>query len=117
MCLALVSVSASLCLCLTACPWVADDHSDGCGCATVTEEGRWESREVLKRGRHLFPFQYKLPEGIPCSFEGPEGSVRYTVHGLLARTSGADMTTQRHVTVLRDHDSKRDSEKRTPSVS
>ncbi|KAK7486831.1 hypothetical protein BaRGS_00021978, partial [Batillaria attramentaria] len=81
----------------------------------VTEEGRWESREVLKRGRHLFPFQYKLPEGIPCSFEGPEASVRYTVHGLLARTSGADMTTQRHVTVLRDLDSKRDSEKRTPS--
>ncbi|KAK7116244.1 arrestin domain-containing protein 2-like isoform X2 [Littorina saxatilis] len=81
----------------------------------VTDEGRWESREVLKRGRHLFPFQYKLPEGIPCSFEGPEGSVRYTVHGLLSRTSGADMTTQRHVTVLRDLDSKRDSEKRTPS--
>ncbi|XP_025076580.1 arrestin domain-containing protein 2-like isoform X2 [Pomacea canaliculata] len=81
----------------------------------VTEEGRWESREVLKRGRHLFPFQYKLPDGIPCSFEGPEASVRYTVHGLLARTSGSDMTTQRHVTVLRDLDSKRDAEKRTPS--
>lgn len=72
---------------------------------------------MLKRGRHLFPFQYKLPDGIPCSFEGPEASVRYTVHGLLARTSGSDMTTQRHVTVLRDLDSKRDAEKRTPSVS
>lgn len=43
--------------------------------------------------------------------------MRYTVHGLLARTSGSDMTTQRHVTVLRDLDSKRDAEKRTPSVS
>ncbi|XP_050400299.1 arrestin domain-containing protein 17 isoform X1 [Patella vulgata] len=81
----------------------------------VTDEGGWESREVLKRGRHLFPFQYKLPEGIPCSFEGPDASVRYTVVGIVLRTTGDNLTTQKHFTVLRDLDSKRDAEKRTPS--
>ncbi|XP_041365500.1 arrestin domain-containing protein 17-like [Gigantopelta aegis] len=81
----------------------------------VTDEGHWETREVLKRGRHLFPFQYKLPDGIPCSFEGPNAYVRYTVQGLVFRTSGECLSTQRCVTVLRDLDSKRDTEKRTPS--
>ncbi|XP_071096238.1 arrestin domain-containing protein 2-like isoform X1 [Haliotis cracherodii] len=81
----------------------------------VPDEGHWESREVLKRGRHLFPFQYKLPEGIPCSFQGPDASVNYTVQGIAVRQSGENLTTQKTFTVLRDLDSKRDSEKRTPS--
>ncbi|XP_059179376.1 arrestin domain-containing protein 17-like isoform X2 [Physella acuta] len=84
-------------------------------CLWGKDDGRWESREVLNRGRHLFPFQYKLPEGIPCSFEGPEASIRYTVHGALTRVAGPNITTQKTVTVLRDLDSKRDNEKKSPS--
>ncbi|KAH9518393.1 hypothetical protein Btru_016704 [Bulinus truncatus] len=81
----------------------------------VTADGRWETREVLNRGRHLFPFQYKLPDGIPCSFEAPEASIRYVVHGALVRVAGPNITTKKIVSVLRDLDSKRDSEKKSPS--
>ncbi|CAG5125938.1 unnamed protein product, partial [Candidula unifasciata] len=79
------------------------------------DDGRWESREVLNRGRHLFPFQYKLPEGIPCSFEGPDAFIRYNVHGSLVRVAGPNITTKKTVTVLRDLDCKRDNEKKSPS--
>ncbi|GFR64902.1 arrestin domain-containing protein 3 [Elysia marginata] len=81
----------------------------------VADDSRWESREVLNRGRHLFPFQYKLPDGIPCSFEGPDASIRYTIHGALVRVSGANIVTNKTVTVLRDLDVKKDSEKKSPT--
>ncbi|RUS76289.1 hypothetical protein EGW08_015961 [Elysia chlorotica] len=81
----------------------------------VADDSRWESREVLNRGRHLFPFQYKLPDGIPCSFEGPDASIRYTIHGALVRVAGANIITNKIVTVLRDLDVKKDSEKKSPT--
>ncbi|XP_005092707.1 arrestin domain-containing protein 3 isoform X2 [Aplysia californica] len=84
-------------------------------CLWGKDDGRWESREVLNRGRHLFPFQYKLPEGIPCSFEGPDASIRYQVHGALVRVAGSNISTNKTVTVLRDLDCKRDSEKKSPT--
>ena len=33
--------------------------------------------EELPRGRHMFPFQWPIPEDLPCSYEGPYGWVRY----------------------------------------
>ncbi|KAL5004541.1 hypothetical protein ScPMuIL_017997 [Solemya velum] len=70
----------------------------------VNSQGRWDSREVLQRGQHMFPFQYKVPEGIPCSFEGPDAYVRYTVMALLVRYNGESITTHRTVNVLREFD-------------
>ncbi|KAJ8304666.1 hypothetical protein KUTeg_018249 [Tegillarca granosa] len=74
----------------------------------VNEHNRWEGREVLQRGRHMFPFQYKVPEGVPCSFEGPDAHVRYNVQGIIIRYNGECISTQRIINVLREFDPKRE---------
>lgn len=74
----------------------------------VNEQSRWEGREVLQRGRHMFPFQYKVPEGVPCSFEGPDAHVRYTVQGIIIRYNGECISTQRTINVLREFDPSRE---------
>lgn len=75
---------------------------------SVNEQSRWEGREVLQRGRHMFPFQYKVPEGVPCSFEGPDAHVRYTVQGIIIRYNGECISTQRTINVLREFDPRRE---------
>lgn len=75
---------------------------------SVNEQSRWEGREVLQRGRHMFPFQYKVPEGVPCSFEGPDAHVRYTVQGIIIRYNGECISTQRTINVLREFDPSRE---------
>ncbi|XP_021342876.1 arrestin domain-containing protein 17-like isoform X2 [Mizuhopecten yessoensis] len=74
----------------------------------VNAQSRWEGREVLQRGRHMFPFQYKVPEGVPCSFEGPDAHVRYNVQGIIIRYNGECISTQRIINVLRDYDPKKE---------
>ncbi|KAK3098221.1 hypothetical protein FSP39_017365 [Pinctada imbricata] len=74
----------------------------------VNEQSRWEGREVLQRGRHMFPFQYKVPEGVPCSFEGPDAHVRYSVQGIIIRYNGECISTQRTINVLREFDPRRE---------
>ena len=33
----------------------------------------------LQPGTHIFPFQFRLPERIPSSFEGKRGHIRYRI--------------------------------------
>lgn len=42
---------------------------------------RWEFGE----GRHQYPFSFVLPIGIPSSFEGAHGHVRYTIRAVFQR--------------------------------
>lgn len=36
----------------------------------------------LQPGNYSFPFEFRLPpNGLPTSFEGPYGSIRYWIHG------------------------------------
>ncbi|KAH3830547.1 hypothetical protein DPMN_103791, partial [Dreissena polymorpha] len=74
----------------------------------VSSSNRWETRETLQRGRHAFPFQYRVPGAIPCSFEGPDAHVRYTVQGIIVRYDGEHITTRKLITVLREFDPRRD---------
>lgn len=49
----------------------------------MTLTGRRESNvelEELSKGRHLFPFKWTLPTNLPCSFESPNGCIRYSAH-------------------------------------
>ena len=56
----------------------------------------------------MFPFQYKVPEGVPCSFEGPDAHVRYSVQGIIIRYNGECISTQRTINVLREFDPRRE---------
>jgi len=40
----------------------------------------------LAIGQHQYPFSFTLPVGIPSSFEGRYGHVRYTLTGSLERS-------------------------------
>ncbi|CAC5414373.1 unnamed protein product [Mytilus coruscus] len=74
----------------------------------VNHTNRWEGREVLQRGRHMFPFQYKVPECVPCSFEGPDAHIRYSVQGIIIRYNGECISSQRIINVLREYDPRRE---------
>lgn len=56
----------------------------------------------------MFPFQYKVPECVPCSFEGPDAHIRYSVQGIIIRYNGECISSQRIINVLREYDPKRD---------
>ncbi|KAI8491395.1 hypothetical protein Bbelb_310280 [Branchiostoma belcheri] len=56
---------------------------------------------VLPAGRHVFPFQYQLlAEGLPSSFEGKHGYVRYIIKGTMYRPWKFDHTTKTAFTIL-----------------
>ena len=74
----------------------------------MNHNNRWEGREVLQRGRHMFPFQYKVPECVPCSFEGPDAHIRYSVQGIIIRYNGECISSQRIINVLREYDPRRE---------
>lgn len=40
----------------------------------------------IPAGRHEFPFSFQLPEGIPSSFEGKHGRVRYSIKAVIVRS-------------------------------
>ncbi|XP_060569015.1 arrestin domain-containing protein 2-like [Ruditapes philippinarum] len=75
----------------------------------VNSQNRWDTRETLQRGRHAFPFQYRVPGAIPCSFEGPDAHVRYTVQGIIVRYDGEHITCRKVLTVLRDFDPRKEN--------
>ncbi|CAH1261424.1 ARRDC3 [Branchiostoma lanceolatum] len=74
-------------------------HSNGS--IAAREQSLQGDTAVLPAGRHVFPFQYQLPaDGLPCSFEGEHGYVRYIVKGTINRPWKFDSTTKRAFTVL-----------------
>ena len=54
----------------------------------------------LPSGRHTFPFQFQLPEGLPSSFEGGVGHVRYQVKCKIDKPWKFDHNTKRPFTVI-----------------
>ncbi|XP_064609283.1 arrestin domain-containing protein 2-like [Liolophura sinensis] len=75
----------------------------------VSQQIGWETREVLPAGKHSFPFQYRLPSNVPCSFEGIDGWVRYRMQGLVIRPDGEHLCTENLFTVLRELDLRKES--------
>ncbi|XP_046574462.1 arrestin domain-containing protein 3-like [Haliotis rubra] len=53
----------------------------------------------LSAGRYTYPFQYKLPPGIPSSFEATLGRVRYWLKGTITKPWTFDDTTKKIFTV------------------
>ncbi|XP_046562336.1 arrestin domain-containing protein 3-like [Haliotis rubra] len=54
----------------------------------------------LPAGRYTYPFQYQLPVGIPSSFEGTVGRVRYWLSGTIDKPWKFDHTTKKAFTVI-----------------
>ncbi|XP_067296161.1 arrestin domain-containing protein 3-like [Pseudorasbora parva] len=60
---------------------------------------------VIKKGRHVFPFRFRLPQkNIPASFEGVHGSVKYVLMVKLKRHRKPTSSTCRELTVLPRND-------------
>ncbi|XP_078330339.1 arrestin domain-containing protein 17-like [Crassostrea virginica] len=55
---------------------------------------------ILPPGQHYFPFSFILPPGLPSSFEGEYGQVRYLVRGTIDRPWRFDDHCVRAFTVL-----------------
>ncbi|XP_071102899.1 arrestin domain-containing protein 3-like [Haliotis cracherodii] len=55
---------------------------------------------TLPAGRYTYPFQYHLPVGIPSSFEGTFGRVRYWLCGTIDKPWKFDHTTKKAFTVI-----------------
>ncbi|XP_019631446.1 PREDICTED: arrestin domain-containing protein 3-like [Branchiostoma belcheri] len=69
------------------------------------DEGQSGDNPTLPAGRHVFPFQYQLPQqGLPCSFEGAHGYVRYYLKGTIDKPWKFDHTVKRAFTVLDMYD-------------
>ncbi|XP_019637119.1 PREDICTED: arrestin domain-containing protein 3-like [Branchiostoma belcheri] len=69
----------------------------------ITVLGKDESGDnrTLDAGHHVFPFQYQLPQdGLPTSFEGAHGYIRYSVIGKIDKPWKFDHKTKRAFTVL-----------------
>ena len=48
-------------------------------CVTADEDTN-QGAPILSRGRHRYPFHFKLPDSaLPCSFESKIGNVRYYI--------------------------------------
>ncbi|GFO36965.1 arrestin domain-containing protein 3 [Plakobranchus ocellatus] len=54
----------------------------------------------LSNGRHVWPFQFQLPFGLPCSFEGPCGYVRYIITCKINRPMKFDHKIKKIFTIL-----------------
>ncbi|GAB1606183.1 arrestin domain-containing protein 3-like [Argonauta hians] len=70
----------------------------------VDDKGGWESLEILEKGSHVFPFLYRLPHSLPCSFEGPDTFVRYTVQGRITGRDYQVNTKEKPFTIFKDFD-------------
>ncbi|XP_013417446.1 arrestin domain-containing protein 3 [Lingula anatina] len=55
---------------------------------------------TLPAGSHTFPFSFQLPHGLPSSFEGDWGHVRYSMLGTIDKPWKFDHHTKRAFTVL-----------------
>lgn len=56
----------------------------------------------LPPGQHFYPFSFQLPSRLPSSFEGGDGYVRYTIRGVIDRSSWIkkDKDTKKPFTVI-----------------
>ncbi|CAH1233700.1 ARRDC3 [Branchiostoma lanceolatum] len=78
-------------------------------------EGQSGDNPTLPAGRHVFPFQYQLPQqGLPCSFEGAHGYVRYYIKGTIDKPWKFDHTVKRAFTVLDMYDLNQEPTALTP---
>ncbi|GFO36973.1 arrestin domain-containing protein 3 [Plakobranchus ocellatus] len=70
----------------------------------VLLHGIWSSQgsatTQLPQGLHTFPFQFFLPAGLPSSFEGEHGRVRYAMTCKIDRPWKFDHKTKRPFTVI-----------------
>lgn len=58
----------------------------------------------LDQGTHEFPFSFRLPSGVPTSYEDDVGHVRYYIRGILERPSlSFNKNTKKIFTVLSTH--------------
>eukprot|EP00058_Branchiostoma_floridae_P017640 XP_002603129.1 hypothetical protein BRAFLDRAFT_199194 [Branchiostoma floridae] len=68
---------------------------------TLFGKGQSGDNPTLGAGHHVYPFQYQLPlQGLPTSFEGSNGYIRYSVRGTIDKPWKFDHTTKRAFTVL-----------------
>ncbi|BFZ02490.1 hypothetical protein BsWGS_05529 [Bradybaena similaris] len=58
------------------------------------------STTELAQGRHVFPFQFLLPPGLPSSFESVYGHIRYTVKCTIDKPWKFDHSTKRAFTII-----------------
>lgn len=56
----------------------------------------------LPPGQHFYPFSFQPPPNLPSSFEGGDGYVRYTIRGVIDRSSWIkkDKDTKKPFTVI-----------------
>ncbi|CAH1247563.1 ARRDC3 [Branchiostoma lanceolatum] len=67
----------------------------------VQSSGQSSDSPTLGAGHHVYPFQYQLPvQGLPTSFEGAHGYIRYSIKGTIDKPWKFDHTTKRAFTVL-----------------
>ncbi|XP_066268345.1 arrestin domain-containing protein 3-like isoform X2 [Branchiostoma lanceolatum] len=63
--------------------------------------GQSGDNPTLDAGHHIYPFQCQLPmQGLPTSFEGAHGYIRYSIKGTIDKPWKFDHTTKRAFTVL-----------------
>lgn len=55
----------------------------------------------LATGTHEFPFQFKIPQQLPSSYEGEYGFIRYTVIVSIERPSKSHKEFDKRITILR----------------
>ena len=55
---------------------------------------------VLPAGEHTFPFECKLPQQLPSSFEGKFGQIRYLARATIERAWKSSVVTRKAFTVL-----------------
>ncbi|KAK6176677.1 hypothetical protein SNE40_014930 [Patella caerulea] len=68
----------------------------------IVGKGPGQSGEsmVLPAGQYVYPFRYQLPAGLPSSFEGDHGRVRYSFVGVIDRPWKLDHTYKGAFTVV-----------------
>ncbi|XP_066279244.1 arrestin domain-containing protein 3-like [Branchiostoma lanceolatum] len=70
---------------------------------------------TLPAGYYEFPFRYQLGMGLPSSFEGGTGYVRYSIKGIVDRPWRFDHTTKCAFTILDMYDLNEEPSALTPS--
>ena len=69
-------------------------------CHPSPGSGQGSGTTELPSGRHTFPFQFQLPQGLPSSFEAVTGHVRYQVKCKIDKPWKFDHKTKRAFTVI-----------------
>ena len=59
---------------------------------------------ILQEGKHNYSFKYQLPDGLPASYEGDYGHVRYQIKAVIDIPWKFNHITKRTITVTSDVD-------------